>query len=371
MNPAVPRATLRTTIRNVRVFTGTGLTGPTEVAFSPDTGIGLDAATTTSTGDVVDGTGMVVIPGLIDTHVHTARGRHDLAALAGWGVTTALDMALWPQPYVQYLRDQHDLADFRSATVPAAGDGSRHAALPGFPADGIVTTPHQARAFVARRTADGADYIKIVLEAASDAGMDGATVHALVDAAHEHGKLVVAHAVTVGAYHLAIATGVDVITHAPLDGVLDDAAVERLRETALAVSPTLVMMAGTARQRPGLAYTNARDTVTRLHRAGIRILAGTDSNTAPGVPWSPPHGESLHQELQLLVEAGLSPEEALSGATSLAAATFGLADRGTLRPGHRADLLLLGGDPTADITATRKIHRIWTGGRPAEILATP
>jgi hypothetical protein len=70
----------------------------------------------------------------------------------------------------------------------------------------------------------------------------------------------------------------------------------------------------------------------------------------------------MHRELELLVDAGLTPLEALRAATSLPARHFGLADRGRIAVGMRADLLLVRGDPSADITATRAIEGVWKGG---------
>ena len=63
-----------------------------------------------------------------------------------------------------------------------------------------------------------------------------------------------------------------------------------------------------------------------------------------------------------MVDAGLTPAEAVRGATSLAAAAFGLTDRGVIAPGRRADLVLVDGDPTRDISATRNIRGVWIGG---------
>jgi len=74
------------------------------------------------------------------------------------------------------------------------------------------------------------------------------------------------------------------------------------------------------------------------------------------------NGASLHGELALLVRAGLTPTEALAAATSVPARAFGLADRGRIAPGLRADLLLVRGDPTRDVTATRDIVGVWKAG---------
>lgn len=107
-----------------------------------------------------------------------------------------------------------------------------------------------------------------------------------------------------------------------------------------------------------LAATSAR-AIAEMHAAGARVLAGTDAFDAFVVP-----GYSLHQELQLLVSGGLSPIDALRSASSEAARYRGLADKeGTLQPGRRADVLLLGADPLADIANTRRIHAVIAGGR--------
>jgi imidazolonepropionase-like amidohydrolase len=126
--------------------------------------------------------------------------------------------------------------------------------------------------------------------------------------------------------------------------------------------PTLTMMA--AVPGPADGYGHSRDSVAAMHAAGVPILAGTDAFSAPMLPEPVRHGESLHRELALLVEAGLTVVEALRAATVLPARYFGLDDRGTLEPGQRADLVLLepGADPTADITATRRIAGVWFAG---------
>lgn len=128
--------------------------------------------------------------------------------------------------------------------------------------------------------------------------------------------------------------------------------------------PTLVMMAAVAAAapRPGLDYRFARGAVTALHAAGVPIVLGTDANQAQGVPANVPDGESAHHELELLVEAGLTPAEALHAATGAAADRFGLPDRGRIAAGLRADLLLVDGDPLDDIAATRSIRRVWLAG---------
>ena len=99
-----------------------------------------------------------------------------------------------------------------------------------------------------------------------------------------------------------------------------------------------------------------REMVRLLRDAGVPILPGTDQA---------PDGASLHRELELLVEAGLSPAEAIAAATSPAAAFLGLSEElGTIETGKRADLVLLDGDPLADIANTRRLPRWSSAGCP-------
>lgn len=353
-------------LTNVRVFDGRELRGPTTVVIEGGI-VGNDSAG----ARIIDAGGGALLPGLIDAHVHLLKEGH-LQQLADFGVTTALDMGAWPPSMVDSLRNRTGMADMRSAGIPATTAGSAHSHLPGWPAEEMVDGPAGAAQFVTDRIAEGADYIKLIVDTP---GPDQEILDALVAASHRHGKLTVAHAVSTAALDMALLAGVDMITHAPLDRPLTESTTARLLAQGCVSIPTLTMMKGVvdriaavAASQPegvpaaGPSYESARDSVAELRRAGVPILAGTDANAGPGIPFSPRHGESLHDELELLIEAGLSNVEALRAATVLPAQHFGLHDRGVIEPGRRADLVLIDGDPIADIRATRQIRRVWCAG---------
>jgi len=155
--------------------------------------------------EVVDADGGVLIPGLIDAHVHLS-GRESLDLLCSFGVTTALVMASWPPPLTRGLQGLPGTTDTRSSGTPAVGAGGPQARIPGMGQDAVVNTPEEASAFVEARLAEGADYLKIVVEAPGRGGPDRATVSALVLAAHRRGLRVVAHAAQSG----AVLTAMDV-----------------------------------------------------------------------------------------------------------------------------------------------------------------
>jgi imidazolonepropionase-like amidohydrolase len=351
----MPSKSEKFAVTNVRTFDGTRLV-PGIVVVD-----GAIIGTDPTGAHVIDGQGGVILPGLIDAHVHLdGPGRPE--TLASYGVTTALDMASVPEE-TAVLRGLPGQADIRSAGLPAIAPGSLHSHFPGVGQRGLIAGPDEAERFVADRVAEGADYVKIIV-GSPFADHDQATIDALVVAAHNHGKMVIAHASSVGSVAKAQAAGVDILTHAPLDQVLDPAAAAAAVAAGQVVVPTLTMMATIVATiaPPGADYAHARASVAVLHEAGVPILAGTDANDTDGTPARVPHGESLHRELELLVDAGLSPLEALQTATVLPARYFGLADRGSIEPGLRADLILIEENPLDDISATRAISRIWCGG---------
>lgn len=108
-----------------------------------------------------------------------------------------------------------------------------------------------------------------------------------------------------------------------------------------------------------LGRANRRELVRAFHRAGVRLLAGSDTPNPFVFP-----GASMHDELANLVEAGLTPAQALAAATREPASFLGRQrDWGTIEPGRRANLLLLDADPLADIAATRRIAGVVLRGQ--------
>ncbi|KAJ5974795.1 amidohydrolase [Penicillium waksmanii] len=372
-----------TAIKNVRVFNGEKLTEPTTVYI--ESGIIVDHVE----GAVeVDGQGGVLLPGLIDAHIHLHHTGH-LRKLAKWGVTTGLDMATWPADKMNGLRNREGLTDIRSAGLPATINGSLHSHMLPLPPAAFLSGPGDAPNFVKERIEEGSDFMKIISDVP---GPSQATMTAVVEEAHKHGKMVIAHASAYVPFQMAQESHADVITHSPRNKAVDAPMIARMLEDHCISVPTLTMMKAVsqppdlgavfgllskptllwaifqAKRRTGGAekYENSRDSVAAMHQAGIPILAGTDCHEEPNSPFSVPHGESLHLELELLVEAGLSNLDALRAATSLPAKYFRLTDRGAIEVGKRANLVLLGSDPLQRISATRDIRQVWCGGRKFE-----
>ncbi|MRH87492.1 amidohydrolase family protein [Nocardia sp. SYP-A9097] len=347
-------------LRNVRVFDGRQVGEPTTVVIDGSV-IGSDAAG----AEVVDAGGAVLAPGFIDAHVHLDNVE-TLDVYAAHGVTTAFDMGSLSAELVAAQRDRIGTASMRSAGLPIVGSADAHANVPGIEDVPAVRGPEDAEAAVALRLAAGADYIKILFEAGDD-GLDPAIMKAVVVAAHDHRVQVVVHATSPEAYTISVDAAADVLTHVPLGLRLSESVIGRIAVERTVVVPTLTMMEGCAESLGyGGMFKASLQNVGALHASGVPVLAGSDANETPGVPFHPAHGASLHHELELLVQAGLSTVDALNAATVLPARHFGLTDRGTIAPGLRADLVLLDGDPVADIRATRAIRGIWCGGVPMD-----
>jgi imidazolonepropionase-like amidohydrolase len=344
-------------LRGVRVYRNGAFGDPEDIVID-----GAVIGTESASAPGIE-TGGFLIPGLIDSHVHIET-LETLETFARNGVTTVLDMAN-PMSKLDALRGTRGVADFRAAGIASTSPTSAHARMMRAGPIALVASPADAEPWVAARVAEGADYIKVVIDLP---GFDLETVSALVTAAHAHGRKVVAHAARWDAVAMAQGAGVDILTHAPIDRAVDETQAAAMTAAGTVIVPTLIMMEGmvgglTRAGVPGLTYEPAPESVARLHAAGMPILAGTDANAAPGPLASPAFGESLHRELELLVAAGLSPVEALEAATTLPARYFELDDRGRILPGLRADLVLLDENPLETISATRSIRGVWVAGQ--------
>jgi imidazolonepropionase-like amidohydrolase len=393
-------------IRNVRIFDGTRTLPANSVLVERDTirRLGVDLVPPPGIA-VIDGSGKTVMPGLIDAHTHTSVLAQLRQALL-FGVTTELGMDD-PPAFIAAMKaaeargENRDAADVRSAgwvaTVPH-GHGTEF----GSP-NPTLTRPEEAAAFVAARVAEGSDYIKIIVEDGSATGqplptLDGPTVAALAREAHANGKLAVAHITTYRDALAVLDEGVDGLAHVFVDREPDPDFGQRVARHHAFVIPTLtvqetlagsasgVSLAEDADIAPYLSPDAARnlralftavydptslkldyslDAVQQLVAARVPVLAGTDAPN-PGT-W---YGASMHRELELLVRGGMTPAQALAAATSVPAAVFHLDDRGEIAPGRRADLVMVRGDPTNNILATRAIVGIWQLGTPLDRRAT-
>ena len=379
--------------RSVDVFDGSRLIRNTNViirdgmvrAIGPEIPIPSDA-------EVIDGKRKTLLPGFIDAHVHLGTSNVDqfLRDALNFGVTTELEM--WGSEASLALRNKiasaaiRDLADLRSAgtgiTVPRG-----HPTQMGGPPLPTLGPTDDVQAFVDARIEEGGDYIKIIYEHAFPT-LTKQQLEDVISASHRRNKLVVVHVTTQSDAREAIAAGADGLAHifadsAPDPGFAKFAAehhvfvittlsvVEALTTTTskpwwqdIKVTPFITpsMKSSLERRFPAgfgatLKLQNALATVSALKKAGVIVLAGTDA-PAPGLA----HGLSLHHELELLVLSGLTPLEALGAATFEPAQVFGFHDRGRIAVGTRADLLLVNGDPTADIKMTRDIVGVWKLG---------
>ncbi len=346
--------------------------------------------------EAIDGHGRTLLPGLIDAHMHLSDNPEaDLRQALSLGVTAVFDMFTAGDRFerIKALRaaNRPDLADVRTAGVGASAPGG-HPSIMGGPAFPTITAADQATAFVDTRIAEGSDYIKIIYDDLAVAGMsvpmiDRQTLTALIAAAHARGKKAIVHVMAEQRAREAIEAGADGLAHLFVGAAVSPDFSRLVSARHLFVIPTIGVLHGICGRPNGEAVLNdallgpyirtdlrpmmtmslsggrvnscsgTDEALRQLAKAHVAILAGTDAPTPTQT-----YGASLHGELEALVGVGLSPIEALIAATSAPATAFGLNDRGHIRRGARADLLLVDGNPTADILATRRIERVWKSG---------
>lgn len=388
-----------TVIQAARVFTGGDvlasatvvMRGRTIESVTPGTNVPAAAG---ADAEIVDGRGMTLLPGLIDSHTHNF-GPSPQQAL-NFGVTTVLDMLTDANIARQWRRQQAAGTASDRADVVAGGavtvDGG-HGTQFGIPLP-TLDDPEQTEAFIAERAAEGADFIKVIYEPGGGIGQPipthaASTLPRIVAAAHDHDLMAVFHISTANNAQEAIDAGADGLVHIFYDRSETDETVQAAVDAEVFVVPTLAVIEsvagggggselaadplispflmpdqrGSLNRNFGLDLSEFMEHALRntraLHEAGVPILAGSDAPN-PGTT----HGASIHRELELLVRAGLTPVEALQAATAAPADAFDLDDRGRIAAGLKADLILVRGDATADVRAARDIETIWKDGEP-------
>lgn len=348
---------------------------------------------------VVDGRGRTLLPGLIDSHVHVVIPQALEQALI-FGVTTVIDMFMDVGLMKDIKQKQQEgkaqnMAYLLSAGTLATAPGG-HGTEYGLKIP-TLTKPEEAASFVEARIAEGSDFIKIIYDSGENyfrptPTLDLATIEALIKEAHRRNKKVVVHAATLQNCLEVLNLGADGLAHLYFDDAFDPNFGRLVAQRKAFVIPTLTVLESLsgineptslindpalspflrvadlrslkskmpfevpAEKRRKLSEIRRR-VIQQLKDNGVTILAGTDVPN-PGTTM----GVSLHHELELLVWAGLTPLEALKTATSLPAGKFGLKERGKIKPGYLADLVLVEGKPDEEIKATRRIVAVWKEG---------
>ncbi|GAA0386262.1 amidohydrolase family protein [Brevundimonas terrae] len=357
-------------------------------------------------GTVVDLSDKFVLPGFIDSHVHLG-GQQGDGDRASRFTSTSADAALRGAQYAKITLEAGfttvaDLGGNADAVVglrnavaqgrivgprilasagtvtPHGGHGDANGVpesmVPLMRTTGVCSGPDDCRRAVRERVRSGADVIKITATGGvlSDTGaglnqqFSQGELEAIVETAHFMGRRVTAHAHGTDGINSFLRAGGDSIEHGTF---LDNEGIRMLKANGGYLVPTLLAGDFVAReaQRPGTFFTaNQRkksleagplmlDMARRAHAAGVKIAFGTDNGVGP-------HGDNA-REFVLLVQAGLTPIEAIRTATINAADHFGLQDEiGRITAGYNADIIAVDGDPLQDVATLRDVKFVMRAG---------
>lgn len=369
--------------------------------------------------------GKYIIPGLISDHSHVGNSRgaeqgdrfytrenvlRNLRQFQAYGVTTIFALG-FNGPAFYDIRKEVAQQPALGAQLFGAGPGI--GAVNGAPLikvtgpqnDPVPSRPgnaEEARAVVRAQAERKVDLIKIWVDSLGGSApqMPPEIYRAVIDEAHRHGLKVAAHISDLSAAADLVASGVDIIAHGIRDQPAGLALITAMKQAGTGYIATIHLdetnylyaenptwleqpFLRHALQAPLLAQFASSEWRTRqladdsiakahakvamnlrnlrtLHEAGIRLGFGTDSGAFP----QRVIGFAEHRELELMTQAGFTPQQALTVATHDAAALMNLADRGTLAEGRRADFVVLSADPLKNILNTREIEAVWQFGLP-------
>jgi len=353
---------------------------------------------------IIDASGKSVMPGLADMHVHLLGGwdgqRTDLLgysrfmnALLYAGVTTVMDTGNF-LPFVQQLRQEVAASRLVGPRIFMVGpliDGP-DPVWP--PISLIVASTSQLPAYIRQLRSAGVDAVKAY------AGLSENEIVALVRAANAESLRVFVDAGARNGTNVVAETGIAAFAHLGASPVSDEA-LKTMQDRGIASITTLAVYEAQSRRRlvdgaflkePLVAdvmpsvfldelseyarkplsaderiradrnagrLSVAKANAKRLQEAGVMLVAGTDA-PYPGNYY----GEGLHRELELLVEAGLTPLQALTASTKNAAILMNQAQEwGTLASGRRADILIINGHPASEIRDSRNVEMVIQNGR--------
>ena len=345
------------------------------------------------------------MPGLVDVHCHINQPAEDMKrywlAQLRWGVTT-MRSAGNDKPETVPLFRQTRQGAFLAPRSYTAGQGFNVSGpYPGAPVF-RPTTPADARANVQSLKAQSVDFIKIWM---TDPKFPPDVIAAIVDEGKKQGIPIVAHVTDVASLRQLADQGVTDFLHNPIDQPVTPELVAYAKSRKLTFAPTLAnmesrwfyyehpeilnmprlqdalyprgkqMLADAARKEqtlsaPDFAQRKARmreqtyPFIKAMSDAGVRVVTGTDCGAEASQ--ITPFGHATHREVQMFVEAGMSPLAAIRAATLDAARVITRSEDpeyGSIRAGKAADLLLLDADPTVDINNTIKISKVMRAGQ--------
>ena len=358
------------------------------------------AVTIPSDADVIDVSGKFIMPGLINAHGHVgatvglngnadySRGNllRQLGLYARYGITTVNSLGGDEAEGFALRNEQYD-PDLDRARIFVAGSV-------------VLGTDEQAIRDEVNRNADmGANFIKTRIDdnLGSIQKISRSNFDALVDQAHQRRLPVAVHLFYLEDAKYMLEVNADLIAHSIRDLPVDDEFIDKMQENGVCYIPTLTREISTfvyesvpdffsdpyflkeadpdvlaelqtpermtrmANSRSAQAYKQglqvALANVGALHAAGIPIAMGTD--TGPPARFQ---GYFEHMELQLMVDGGMSPLDAIRASTGVAADCIGMTDIGTLEPGRWADLNVLTANPADDIANTKTIESVYIAG---------
>lgn len=386
-------------IRNGTLIDGTGKAPipATTVFVSGDriSRIATGDATPPAGARVIDATGLTILPGLIDMHIHHRFWMWPL--FLRFGITTVRDVGSDPAA-ILLARDWERRGQLTAPRIFACGpllDGTPPVWGTSWRGSVGLTSADEARTVVRQLIDRGVDCIKVY------ARLPTPLLRAVIEIASARGVPVTAHLGVVPARD-AVEVGVQAIEHAsgiqfPMSSAVQQALVRLFVEKRIFIVPTMLVEENVG-DLPVLAnaqypyldlvppdeaehwldwgndfrfrgmreehFASWKERVTAkaafiraFHVAGGRVVAGSDTPNPFVIP-----GISLHQELESLVAAGLSPMDAIKSATSVAAVLLRRTDLGTVEEGKLADIIVVEGNPAGDIRATRSIRAVIKGG---------
>ncbi len=311
----------------------------------------------------IDGSNKTLIPGLINAHTHP-QSRNDLDDAAKAGILTVMDLLRIVEdsiPVFKSLNKKTNCADYYTSGIGADMPNAVIKFYINQVNPWAPLTIQEVQDFVAERIENKVDFIKIFQDSRLPEKFSDSLFDQLIFEVHKNNLLAVVHAEILGDARYAFNHGANILAHGWVDSLISNNDLEHWKQREFYIIPTLLVHIRGKKDLNAKTSTLSESEmiaeIGKIHKAGIRLLAGSDS-PADHLNFT----TDFYKELALYADAGLSPLDVLKTATIYPAQAFKLKDKGIIKEGISADFVLIDGDLLSDISKLNSIEAVWKKG---------
>ncbi len=353
-------------IENVKLFDGNNVFEHANVYVKDGLIAQIDTFKTKIDGKynyLISGHNKTIIPGLINAHTHP-QSRRDLNDAARAGILTVFDLLRIDEDSIPVFKVLGEKANYANYYTAGIGADMPNAVIKHYIQKTNPWAPLTKKGvelFIADRIKSKVDFIKIYQDSRLPEKFSDSIFDKLISEAHKEKLMAVVHSELLKDACYEFKHGADIIAHAWFDSLITNNELKKWEQRNFYIIPTLLVHVSIKKQLNPKSYTLTEEQmineIGRLYKAGITIVAGSDS-PADNLNFT----TDFYKELELYARAGMTTIDVLKSATINPSKAFKIKDKGIIKEGLSADFVLINGDLLNDMKKIYEIESVWKKG---------